>query len=220
MSHILKIQRIPGPFASLYEKATMMVINTYFAPLADKVVAYINSGQILDLGTGPGYLPIEIGKREPDLTICGIDLGRKMIRLARNNAAKLKMEQRIRFQSGNAEDLDFYDETFDLVISTGMFHSLRKPVKVLKESYRVLKKGGEIWILDPASVGSQIDIQTYRSSLTKTDKLLFQFFLFFSRVNPSYTYTREELAKMLEKAGCNNYKIEQKHKEIKMIIRK
>ena len=54
------IERIPGPFASIYEKATRMVIESYYSQIAEEVVSNLRSGTILDLGTGPGYLPMEL----------------------------------------------------------------------------------------------------------------------------------------------------------------
>ena len=64
------IERIPAPFASLYEKATRLVREVYYAQVAEEVVSKLKTGRILDLGTGPGYLPIEIvkGPRPCDVT--------------------------------------------------------------------------------------------------------------------------------------------------------
>ena len=52
------VERIPGLFVTLYEKAARMAIDTYYVPVANEVVANLKDGDILDLGTGPGYLPI------------------------------------------------------------------------------------------------------------------------------------------------------------------
>jgi len=43
-----------------------------------------------------------------------------------------------------------------MVISTGMLHSLKDPVKVFREIHRLLKMDATAWILDPASVASLI----------------------------------------------------------------
>ncbi|MCD4717170.1 MAG: class I SAM-dependent methyltransferase, partial [Desulfobacterales bacterium] len=72
------IERIPGPFASLYEKATRMVIASYYGQVAEEIVAFLKAGTILDLGTGPGYLPIEIVKMSQSIRVIGIDLTRKL----------------------------------------------------------------------------------------------------------------------------------------------
>ena len=44
-------EQIPGPFATLYEKATVTVIEAYYGPLAEEVVSFLQIGRILDLGS-------------------------------------------------------------------------------------------------------------------------------------------------------------------------
>ena len=129
----IKIERIPGVLASAYEKATRMVIDSYYRRVAEEVVDHLAGGTILDLGTGPGYLPIEIVKKSSDIHIVGVDLSRKLIQMARSNAAKAGFADRMDFQHGNAGRLEFDDASFDLVISTGMLHSLKEPVNLLPD---------------------------------------------------------------------------------------
>jgi ubiquinone/menaquinone biosynthesis C-methylase UbiE len=145
MKEWIKIERIPGVLASAYEKATRMVIESYYRPVAAEIVAHLNEGTILDMGTGPGYLPVEIAKRSPALTVIGVDLSRKLIEIARSNASKAGLADQLTFKSGNAGRLEFSDSSFDMVISTGMLHSLKEPVAVLQEIHRVLKAGREAW---------------------------------------------------------------------------
>ncbi len=74
------IERIPGPLAPMYEKAARMVIKSYYSQVAEEVVSNLKAGTILDLGSGPGYLPIEIVKRSPSIKVDGIDLSSKLIK--------------------------------------------------------------------------------------------------------------------------------------------
>ena len=53
----IRIERIPGMLASAYIKATRMVIDSYYRPVAEEIAATMNRGLVLDLGTGPGHLP-------------------------------------------------------------------------------------------------------------------------------------------------------------------
>ena len=104
---------------------------------------------MLDLGTGPGYLPIEILKRSSGIKIIGVDLSRRLIHMARDNARRAGLSDRLSFEFGNSSRLRFNDGEFDMVLSTGMLHSLKQPVRVFQEIYRVLKKGGIIRISTP-----------------------------------------------------------------------
>jgi predicted TPR repeat methyltransferase len=78
------IEKIPDPFATLYEKATKMVIENYYVPIAVEVVSTLKAGRVRDLGTGPGYLRIEIVKRSSTVRIDGIDLSRSLINVVMN----------------------------------------------------------------------------------------------------------------------------------------
>jgi SAM-dependent methyltransferase len=109
----IKIERIPGVLASAYEKATRMVIEGYYRPVAREIVANINEGTILDLGTGPGNLPIEIAKRSLKIKVIGVDLSRKLIEIARSNASKAGLADRLTFKSGNAGRLEREAWIFD-----------------------------------------------------------------------------------------------------------
>ena len=94
---MIKIERIPGVLASAYEKGTRMVIDSYYAHIAEEVVSHLPCGKILDLGTGPGYLPIEIARRSSSVHIIGVDLSPKLIDMARSNAAKAGLTNQLQF---------------------------------------------------------------------------------------------------------------------------
>ena len=214
------VERIPGPFATLYEKATRMAIDTYYVPVAKEVAAELKAGLILDLGTGPGYLPIEVAKRLPNIRIHGIDLSRRLIEKARSNARKEGLSEQLHFEVANASRLKFDDETFDMVISTGMLHTLKDPLTVLKECNRVLKPGGKAWIYDPARVTSQIDLSKWKASFTFTERLLYVLFLLFAKINPGRIYGRGEAATLIEGAGFLEYQIQKEDDEIRIKLTK
>ena len=206
--------------ASAYEKATRLVIDSYYSHVAQEIVARLEKGTILDLGTGPGYLPIEIANRSSNIRIVGVDLSRKLIEMARSNAARAGLSDRLKFQLGNAGRLNFEDSAFDMVMSTGMLHSLKAPVKVLKEIYRVLKKDGEAWIYDPAKVVSQVDRRKWKASLTAREQFFLWLFGLFGLHKPIETYTREQVTDLIKQTDFKNYWIEERNKEIKIKLQK
>jgi ubiquinone/menaquinone biosynthesis C-methylase UbiE len=220
MKQWLKIEKIPALLASSYEKATRMVIESYYSPVADEIVSHMTDGKILDLGTGPGYLPIEMVKRSLSLQIVGIDLSRKLIQMAQVNALKAGVPNRLKFQVGNAARLSFDDNTFDMVISTGMLHALKDPVGVLREIYRVLKPGGEAWIYDPAKVASHIDRRKWKASLTFRERFFLWWFTLIRLHKPIETYSRAQVAAMIEATDFTDYYIEDEGDEIKIKLRK
>jgi ubiquinone/menaquinone biosynthesis C-methylase UbiE len=220
MKQWIKIERIPGALASSYEKATRMVIDSYYSRVADEIVASFRKGILLDLGTGPGYLPIEIVKRAPQIKIIGIDLSRKLIQMARANALKAALSNNLNFMTGNSARLKFEDESFDMVISTGMLHSLKDPVRVMGEIYRVLKKGKEAWIYDPAKVASDVDRQKWKASLTLRERFFLRLFRSMGLHKPIEPYQRSQVVPMIEATDFKIYSIEESDGEIKIKLRK
>ena len=206
--------------ASAYEKATRLVIDTYYCKVAKEVVAHLEGGIILDIGTGPGYLPIEIAKASSSIKIVGVDLSRKLIQMARSNALKAGLADRLTFQYGNAGQLGFDNSSFDMVISTGMLHSLRDPVKVLQEIYRVLKAGREAWVFDPAKVVSQVDRQRWKASLNPSERFFLWLFQLCGLHKPIKTYTREQAIALIAKTDFEHYRIDAGENEIRIKLRK
>lgn len=220
MRQWIRIERIPGVLASAYEKGTRMVIEGYYSQVAEEIVAHLSCGTILDLGTGPGYLPIEIAKRSSDIRIVGVDLSRNLIKMARSNAASSGQSDRLKFQLGNASRIDFKDATFDMVISTGMLHSLKAPVKVIPEMYRVLKVGGEAWIFDPAQVSSAVDREKWKASLNLRERFFLRLFKVAGLHKPIKIYSRADTIALIEKTDFQNYRIDAYEKEIRIKLKK
>jgi len=220
MKQWIKIERIPGVLASSYDKATRMVIDEYYGQVAEEIVSVFKSGVILDLGTGPGYLPIEIVRRTPDINIIGVDLSRKLIQLAQANATKAGLSHRLRFEVGNSAELHFDNASFDMVISTVMLHSLKNPVAVLKEIYRVLKKGGEAWIYDPANITAYIDKRKWKASLNFRERSFLWFFKLLGLHKPIAAYTREQVIPMIEATDFESFEIDERKNEIRIKLQK
>jgi len=216
----LNMERIPAPFASIYEKACRLVVERYYRRVAKDIVSEFKEGRLLDLGTGPGYLPIEIAQRAPHVTVVGVDLSRPFIRMAREKALKAGLAHRVRFEVGNAAKLRFDDDSFDRVISTGMLHMINDPVRMLRECHRVLKPGREAWIYDPARVSSQIDKKRWKESFTFLERWIYPLLALYARLNPPHVYTKERIASMIESASFKEYDMEEEAGELIIRIKK
>jgi ubiquinone/menaquinone biosynthesis C-methylase UbiE len=140
-----KPESIPTLGAIFYNATVAIVLRKPERKIASDLVTKIGKGTMLDLGSGTGYLSIEIAKEAPSLRVYGIDLSRRMVKIARRHARGV---DNARFVFGNAARLPFKDNSIDLVISTGASHHWRMPRLVFEECYRVLKPGGEAWIYD------------------------------------------------------------------------
>lgn len=76
-----------------------------------------------------------------------LDLTEEMLAQGKKLAAESSINN-ISFQIGNAEELPYGNETFDLVITRLSFHHFANTEKPFKEMQRVLKKGGKLIVWD------------------------------------------------------------------------
>jgi ubiquinone/menaquinone biosynthesis C-methylase UbiE len=166
-------ERIPWFAVRLYDRIAREAMDSYYRPVAREIVDAVDKGRFLDIGTGPGYLPIEIARIAPSVTIDAIDLTKRMIRIARSHAKSAGVSERIRFQTGDGNRLNFQDNTFDMVISTGSLHSWKDPLQVMGECHRVLKQGREAWIFDPAHISLGKTKVLIQGNLGIIDRLAF-----------------------------------------------
>jgi SAM-dependent methyltransferase len=112
-------------------------------------------GRLLDVGCGAGALTIRCANRYPQSHCTGIDYwGIKWDysqRMCQHNAEAEQVADRCTFQQGDANLLDFGDETFDAVVSNFVYHEVndgRSKEELLLETLRVLKKGGSFALQD------------------------------------------------------------------------
>lgn len=104
--------------------------------------------KVLEIGSGPGRLSIEIGKLLPNGEVVGIDISENMLKLASAKAEELKVGN-VKFVVGDALNLKFPDESFDVVVTSQLLHWIPDAHKFLFEIYRVLKTGGKIGLISP-----------------------------------------------------------------------
>jgi arsenite methyltransferase len=103
---------------------------------------------VLDIGCGAGVDAIIAGKLTgASGAVTGIDLVPGMLARAKENT-RLAGVDNITFQESSAEQLPFPGQSFEVVISNGVFNLVVDKAGALAEVYRVLKPGGRFWLAD------------------------------------------------------------------------
>ncbi len=105
---------------------------------------------VLDLGTGTAQIPLELCVQNPQAQVVAIDLAEEMIRLARENVARVGLDQQIELQLVDAKRLPFADGHFAAVMSNSIVHHIPEPSGAMAEALRVLRPGGLIFVRDLA----------------------------------------------------------------------
>ena len=118
------------------------LVDIFLKPQKRKLFQEINnlpSGYLLEIGIGNGSHLSSYNTHK----IIGIDTSSKMLDSARKQ--KIKNVELIQM---DGENLSFQDDTFDYIILSHVLAVVENPEKLLEESYRVLKSGGKIFILN------------------------------------------------------------------------
>lgn len=117
--------------------------------VADVVGAGLGSGaRVLDVGTGPGGVPLAIARARPLLRVDGLDLSADMIVYARQATLNAGFDDRLTFTVGDVADLPYADGTFDVVVSSMSQHHWGDVRAGVREIRRVLRPAGQAWIYD------------------------------------------------------------------------
>jgi demethylmenaquinone methyltransferase/2-methoxy-6-polyprenyl-1,4-benzoquinol methylase len=104
--------------------------------------------RLLDLCTGTGDVAIEFAKACPEMEIVGLDLSEEMLRVAREKLAQLNLDHRVQLVQGNALELPFAENSFEIVSQAFGLRNLPDRARGLKEIYRVLSPGGRALIVE------------------------------------------------------------------------
>jgi ubiquinone/menaquinone biosynthesis C-methylase UbiE len=117
--------------------------------LAADLAAFLPPGaRVLDVGTGPGYLPRHLARIRPDLDLWGLDRAYAMLRRGRRRLKTPGPRPPLHWLVADALALPFPAQTFDLALATFSFHIWPRPVTGLQEMLRIVKPGGQAWVYE------------------------------------------------------------------------
>jgi len=130
---------------------TLLAVVGLGTPLTERVIerAHIQDGEhLLDVGCGTATLLIVVKSRYPSAQVVGVDTDERALAIARKKIAQYQLE--VEVMQARAEHLSFPTSSFDLVMSTLVFHHLPTEIKqqAMQEIYRVLMPGGRFLLAD------------------------------------------------------------------------
>lgn len=171
--------------------ATWMRVGSrlFYAPFARQIVRLLSpvevGSTIVDLGTGPGLLSIELCKMLPQATVIGVDPSAEMLEVARRNAHRAGVSN-FETRLGMAEQLPMRSSSAGVVVSQSSFHEWDDRQKGLSEILRVLEHGGHLIVKDYS-----------RTWLSPWKRIVF------GRIHPldMFRFSSGEVADLLRDAG-------------------
>lgn len=105
--------------------------------------------RILDMGCTTAASTVPWKRIFPEAEVHGIDIGPALLRYGHARAESMGV--RIHLSQQNAEQTNFEDESFDVVVSALLMHETSKPAvnRIFSESRRLLRPGGIMMHMDP-----------------------------------------------------------------------
>lgn len=103
---------------------------------------------ILDVATGTADMALMAWKQVQPRQITGIDISEGMLELGRKKIEKEGLTEKIHLHTGDAETINFADNTFDAVMVAFGVRNFENLEKGLTEIKRVLKPGGRLVLLE------------------------------------------------------------------------
>ena len=166
---------------------------------------------ILDVATGTGDLAIAMLKAKPEKVI-GIDISNGMLEVGRKKMKEKSLDHIITLQQADSEELPYEDNSFDAVCVSFGARNFENLEKGLTEMRRVLRDGGQLYILEfsqPTLFPFKQLYQFYfKAILPLIGKVV-------SKDNSAYSYLPEsvkafpfgkELNRIIENCGYTNAK--------------
>lgn len=114
-------------------------------------------GTVLDLGCGPGDIPIRLARAKSSVYVIAVDASEVMVSLAHEAAETTNLLQRVRVVRGRIPGLRLRAGGFDAIVSKDLLHHLPDPMVLWEEVKRLGRPGAVVYVMDlfrPESEGA------------------------------------------------------------------
>ena len=118
---------------------------------------------VLDLGCGYGGRTVFYGELGPT-SVTGIEIAERVIERCRGFAAARHVNN-VEFLVAFAEDMPFADGSFDQIVCYDVLEHVQDPVLAFREIRRVLRPGGEAWLVFPTYLGARASHLDYLTQI-------------------------------------------------------
>ena len=103
---------------------------------------------VLDIGCGPGDIPIRLARAKPSIEITAVDASEPMVRLARRAVCDARLQKQIKVLKGRVPGLRLEAGDFDALLSKDLLHHLPDPAVFWEEVRRLAKKQTVVFVMD------------------------------------------------------------------------
>ena len=104
--------------------------------------------RMVDLGTGPGSIPIMVARERPTWQITGVDASKEMIKIAQISTKMARLSDQVKLHLGNAKETGLPGGSFDIVFSNNFLHHMPDAGPLWREVKRLAAPGALLFVRD------------------------------------------------------------------------
>lgn len=171
---------------------------------------FFNTHRFLDVATGTGDLALDCANTYPDVNVTGVDFVQEMVDKGIEKVADQNLTDRVQLQWGDATNIDFDDNTFDVTAIAFGIRNIPDKIKALSEMKRIIVENGQVMVLELTTPEPGFWRSTYSFYL---NGVLPKLARIFTKNPAAYEYladsimnfpTRREFVKLMESVGLKN----------------
>jgi 2-polyprenyl-3-methyl-5-hydroxy-6-metoxy-1,4-benzoquinol methylase len=133
--------------ALVYARADFEQENQGFVDRFREYFPEFTEGHILDLGCGPGDIPVRFARALPSCRITGVDASEPMVRLAEEAVQEAGLSNRVIFRCERFQDLAGVS-IVDAAISNSLLHHVPNPLQFWHKLRLAVKPGSPVLVMD------------------------------------------------------------------------
>ena len=134
--------------ADAYALSDFSDVNQSFVDRLVEVAGLISRAKALDLGTGPGDIPLRVLPAQPGWSIVAVDASKPMLALARKAARRAHARPQVRWLLADAKRTALPAHSFDVIFSNSILHHVTDAGALWREVKRLAKPGAAILFRD------------------------------------------------------------------------
>jgi len=195
--------------AAAYAAADFEAPHTRFIALfREKFPEVEITGEVLDLGCGPGDIALRFARAFDRCRVVGLDGSQEMLKAGRGIQFRQppELRDRVLLVHGLLPATDLHGQTFDTVISNSLLHHLHDPAVLWNAVRKFARPGARVFIGDlrRASTNTEAEQLTHQHCRGEPEVLRQDFFN-----SLLAAFTAEEIRAQLKTAGLEHFSVEE-----------
>jgi ubiquinone/menaquinone biosynthesis C-methylase UbiE len=207
---MILVQRQPEPEAmdlpeeaAAYAAADFSEVNAAFVARLAELTRELVKALALDLGTGPGDIPLRLAGVKPKWTIAAADVSLPMLRLARAALGNASITN-VPLVCVDAKGAPLRDGSFDVIFSNSILHHINDTGRLWSEVARLTKPGALILMRDLARPETDEAAAAIVQSYSGAESALLQEEFYRSLLA---AYSIDEVRAQLQAAGLGSLEV-------------